>query len=133
MKGPSFNARVSKANAISDEHLAKIVLQMRKMGSHTFDQLAMSKVLRPFLHMINLAQEENAQPAVIQSAIAMLTASMYIELAARILPKGIAASAVQSFVEMSIADVNEAIVDAFNANYGDVLQLAHPASPPLQS
>lgn len=133
MKGPSFNARVSKHNRQSDERLARIVLGMRKNNVSEFDQMAMSKVLRPFLYMVNLAQEENAQPAIIQQTIAMLSASMYVELAARILPKASPMAAIQTFAEMSIADVNEAIVDAFNANYGDVLQLAHPASPPLQS
>lgn len=130
MKGPKFNASLTRANQASDVRMARMLATARQAGMPMVKQKLIEDVLRPFTHVLNFSQLENADPVEINEGLASLTASMLVEMMLRMMPTSTPPAIVGLFVTDFIEDVNRQIVDAVNANYQSGLALADPAPPP---
>lgn len=132
MKGPKFNARLSLANRKSDENLARLAATFIQNGMSTdsIHYQAFTKVLRPWMHLLNQAQEENVPSTDVQECIPNLAASMAIELAVRTIPQGTNPMMIQMYVQELVVEITDAVVTAFNAQYGNIMATARPGTPP---
>lgn len=130
MKGPKFNAKQVQMNQATDIKLARVVATARQAGLNNTAEQLLSNVLRPFMHELNRAQLENADPIYMNEGLASLVASMLVEMMGRVIPAPAPSILVQAYVQDFIEDVNRQIIRAVNNNYGEVLQLADPPPPP---
>lgn len=132
MKGPKFNARVTLMNRASDVNLARLAATMKQngMGEDSFPYRAFTEVLRPFVHLLNYAQEENTDSERVRESIIHLTSSMLLELAVRTIPQGTNPMMIQMYVQEFVVDFTDSVVRAFNSQYGEIMAPASPGTVP---
>jgi hypothetical protein len=116
MKGPQFNARVASANKKTDQQLARIAAALRQEGDVLHEQ-AVRQVLRPYSHMVNLAQEENTNPVDLLEVARALSASMMVEIMFRTVPKGTPGVIIQGYLAQYLEDLTALMVDMINTEY----------------
>lgn len=133
MKGPQFNARVTKLNQQSDQQLARIIATYRKHLTNE-KRVMMEKVLRPYLHAINAFQEENANIDNVYEAFSAVAGQMALETLARTHPKSTTPEVLADILRGIVAEFNDALVEATNMYYGTNFTTVAEARPqsPLQ-
>lgn len=137
MKGPKFNARLTKMNQASDVHLARLAASLQQQGVSDLKVNAFKQVLRPFVHLLNFAQEENGDPNAMLDIVNDLAASMLLEVSVRQLPKGTPHVIIQQYLQQQINDMTQTMVAAFEGTYGLTAETSYtdhapvdPADPP---
>lgn len=117
MKGPRFNAKVTKANQASDQLLASMVANMRRRGDGEIPEKVVMEVLRPFHHLVNWAAEENADPADLIDALPPLVASMFGYLTVKSCSKDMPSALAQKYILDFVDDVTRAVVGICNEHF----------------
>lgn len=118
MKGPNFNARLTKMNQATDVWLARLAASLKQAGVSNLKLRAFKEVLRPFLHLLNFSQEENDDPNKMLEVCNDLATAMLLEVARRQLPRGTPHVIVQQYLQQQVNEMTEVMISAFEAEYG---------------